>query len=97
MDGSHAFAVFVSNIVDRCLDVLGRGSQRHEDRVGPLRVVFTDQPVVSTGQLAKLPVSFLEHFEDGLIEVVASGDDAVHVVFLVLHRTDQCRVFQIDH
>ena len=52
---------------------------------------------MTTRQLAELLVGVVEETEDRLIEIVAPGDDAVHVVLLVLHRTEEHRILQVDH
>ena len=56
-----------------------------------------DETVVAAGQLAELLVRLLEELQNRLGEVVAAGDDALHVVLLVLHRAEQHRVRQVDH
>jgi hypothetical protein len=42
-------------------------------------------------------VRLLEELENRLGEIVAPRDDALHVVFLVLHRTQEHRILQVDH
>ena len=56
-----------------------------------------DQPVAAAGQLAKILVRVFEELQNRLGEVVAPRHDALHVVFLVLHRPQQNRIGQVHH
>jgi hypothetical protein len=56
-----------------------------------------NQAVNATGQFAVVRVGGFEEAEDGLVEIVAARHDAVHVMFLVLHRAEQQRVLQVHH
>ena len=58
---------------------------------------MADQAVVAPGQLGEVAIGVLEEIEDRLDEVVPAGDDALHVVLLVLHRAQQNRIGQVDH
>src|SRR2546426_12370732 len=62
-----------------------------------MRLVLRDQTVVAARQLAELFVSLLEELENRLGEVVPAGDDALHVMLLVLNRTEEHGVREIDH
>ena len=55
------------------------------------------QAVAAAGQLRELLAALLDEAKDRLVEIVAPGHHAVHVVLLVLHRANQHRVFQIHH
>ena len=55
------------------------------------------QAVAAAGQLRELLAALLDEAKDRLVEIVAPGHHAVHVVLLVLHRAKQHRVFQIHH
>ena len=56
-----------------------------------------DQAVDAAGEPAEFGVGVLEEFEDRLVEIVAAGDHAVHVVLLVLDRAEQDGIFQVHH
>ena len=47
--------------------------------------------------MSELRIRLGEHGEDMLVEVIATGDHAVHVMFLILHRSEQHRIHQVDH
>ena len=87
----------LAQVVDRGFDVFRGGAERHEDRVGILGLVLADEAVVPARQLAEILPGRLEEVEDRLDEVVAPGDDALHVVLLVLHGTEKHGIGQIDH
>jgi hypothetical protein len=70
---------------------------RNEDRISVLGLVFLNEPVVASGEPAELGHGLPDHAEDGFVEIVPAGDDAVHVVLLVLHGPEQDRVLQIHH
>ena len=55
------------------------------------------QAVVAAGELAEVFVGVFEELQDRLGEVVAAGDDAVHVVFLVLHGAEQDGIGEVHH
>ena len=50
-----------------------------------------------SGEFTELGICVSKEAENRLVEVVAACDDAVHVVLLVLYRTEQHRVLEIDH
>ena len=52
---------------------------------------------MTSGEPAELGVGVLKKFQDGLVEIIAACDHAVHVVFLVLDRAEQERIFQVHH
>ena len=58
---------------------------------------FDDEAVVAAGELAEVLVGVFKELENRLGKVVAARHDALHVVFLVLHRTKQDRVGQVHH
>ena len=94
---AHLRIAPLAQVVHRRLDVLGGRSERHEHRLGILGSVLTDQAVKAAGQVAEIVIRVSEEVEDGLGEVVAARDHALHVVLLVLDRTQEHRVGKIDH
>ena len=56
-----------------------------------------DQAVVAAGQLAEVFIGVFKELQNRLGEVVASRDDAVHVVFLVLHGAKEDGVGEVHH
>ena len=52
---------------------------------------------MAAGQLAEILVGVFKELQNRLGEVVAARDDALHVVFLVLHRAKQDGVGQVHH
>ncbi len=86
-----------AQVVDRSLDVFRGRAEGDEDGVGVVGLVFGDEPVVAAGELAEILVSVFKELEDRLGEVVAARHDALHVVFLVLHRAKQDRVGEVHH
>ena len=91
MDGADLDAARFAQVVDRGFDVFGRGAERDEDRIGVVGLVFGEQAVVAAGELAEVLVGVFEELQNRLGEVVAPRHDALHVVFLVLHRAKQDR------
>ena len=86
-----------AHVVDGRLDVFGRRTQGEKDRVGILGLVLGDQTVVTTGEPAELFVGFFQKLQDRFGEVVAAGDHSLHVVLLILHRTKEHWIGQINH
>ena len=97
VDRPHLRATCLPQVVDDRFAVLGGGAERHENRVGIVRLILRDQIVVAASQAAEFLVSLLEELQDRLDEVVAPGDHALHVVFLILHRPEEHRIRQVDH
>ncbi len=97
VDRAHLDAPALAHVVDRRFDVLGRRSERHEHRVRIVGLVLGNQAVVAAGQLGEVAIRILEEIENRLDEVVPPGDDALHVVLLVLNRPEQNRIRQVDH
>ena len=97
VDRAHLHAPLLAHVVDRGFDVFRRRSQRHEHRVGIVGLVLAHQTVVAARELAELPVRVLEELQDRLDKVVPPGDDALHVVLLVLDRAKEHGVRQVDH
>ena len=96
MEPTLAFAR-LAQVVDRGLDVFRGRAERDEDRVGIVGLVFGDQAVVAAGELAEVLVRSFEELQNRLGKVVAPRHDALHVVFLVLHRPEQDGVGQVHH
>ena len=90
-------AARLAQVIDRRFDVFRGRSQRDEHRVGVLGLVLADQAVVAARQPAEVLPGRFEEMENRLDEVVAAGDDALHVVLLVLHRTEKHGIGQVDH
>ena len=97
MDRSDRRARSRPQIVDAGFDVLRRRSERDKHGVRVLGLVLGDEAVVAAGQLAEVLVGVFEEFENRLGEVVAAGDDALHVVLLVLHGTEEHGIGEVDH
>ena len=87
----------LAHVVHGGFDIFGSRAQRDKDGLGIVALVLREQPVVAAGQIAELLVCSFEHFEDWLDEVIAPSHDALHVVFLILHRAEQQRIGEIDH
>ncbi len=87
----------VAQVVDCGLDVLRGRAERDEDGVGVVGLVLGDEAVAAAGELAKVLVGFFKELENRLGKVVAPRDDALHVVFLVLHRAEQDGVGEVHH
>ena len=88
MDRSHFGIALITQIVAGGLDVLRRASKRDEHRVGVAGLVLVQQPVTAAGELRELLAALLDEAKDRLVEIVAPGHHAVHVVLLVLHRAN---------
>jgi hypothetical protein len=58
---------------------------------------FGDEAVVAAGELAEVLVGGFEELQNRLGEVVAAGDDALHVVFLVLDGAEEDGVGEVHH
>jgi len=86
-----------AQVVDPGFDVLGGRSERDEHRVGVGGLVLGDEAVGAARQLRERFVRLDERLEDRLGEMIAPRDDALHVVLLVLHGTEEHRVGEIDH
>ena len=97
VDGADLDTLGFAEVVDGGFDVFSGGAERDEDSVGVVTLVLRDEAVVVAGELAEVLVSFFEELQDRFGEVVAARDDAVHVVFLILHRTEEDGVRQIHH
>src|SRR5688572_31390088 len=52
---------------------------------------------MATGELAEFGVGLFEHREDELVEIVPAGDDAVHVMLLILHGSEENWIPEIHH
>ena len=97
VDGADVDAARLAEVVDGGFDVLGGRSERDEDGVGVVGLVLGDQAVVAAGELAEVLVSGFKELENRLGEVVAAGDNALHVVFLVLDRAEEDGVGEVHH
>ena len=97
VNGSYLGVALFAEIVAGGLDILGGATERHKHRVGVFRFVLVDQAVAAAGELRELLAALLDKAEDRLVEIISPGHHAVHVVFLVLHRAKQDRVFQVHH
>ncbi len=86
-----------AQIVDRRLDILRGRAERDEHGVRVLGLVLADQAIGATGQFREVPVGGLEERENRLDEVVPAGRDTQHVVFLILDRSHENGVGQVDH
>ena len=88
VDRSHLGIALIAQIVAGGLDVLRRAAKRDEHRVGVVGLVLVQQPVTAAGELRELLAALLDEAKDRLVEIVAPGHHAVHVVLLVLHRAN---------
>ena len=52
---------------------------------------------MAAGQIAEVLVCGFEEVKDRLGKVIATGDDSLHVVFLILHRAEQDGIGEIHH
>ena len=97
MDGADLDAAGFAQVVDGGFDVFSGGAEGDEDGVGVVGLVLADEAVMAAGEFAEVLVGVFEEFENRLGEVVAPGDDALHVVFLVLHRAEEDGVGEVHH
>ena len=97
VDRSHLGIALITQIVAGGLDVFRRAAKRDEHRVGVAGLVLVQQPVSPAGELGEFLAALLDEAQDRLVEIVASGHHAVHVVLLVLHRPEQDRILQVHH
>ena len=97
VDGANLRTSALAKIIHRGFDVLRRRTQRHEDRVRVGGLIGAQHAVIAAGQLSEIRVGLFEELRDRFGEVVAARGDALHVVFLVLHRPEQHGVGEIDH
>ena len=96
MDGADLCTAGFAEVIHGGLDVFGGRAERDKRNIGVVVAVFGDGTVVASGEIAEIVPCGLEHSEDGLGEVVAASDDAIHVVLLILDRSDQGRVGEIN-
>jgi hypothetical protein len=87
----------LAQIIAAGLDIVRRATEGNENRFRVGRLVFGDQAVTAAGQAPEFLVGVLEELEDRLVEIVAAGHDAVHVMLLVLHRAEQDGILQVHH
>ena len=92
MDRAYLRIALLAQVIAGRFDVFRRAAKRHEDRVGVFCFILGDELVTAPGQLAKFFVNLFEELENRLVEIVAAGDHAVHVVFLVLDGAEQDRI-----
>ena len=97
MDGAHLSITLLTQVIAGSLNVFGRTTERHKHRVCILGLVFLYQPVSPTGELGKFLITLLKDTEDGLIEIIPAGHHTIHVVFLILHRTQKHWILQVHH
>ena len=97
VDGADAGAACLAQVIDGRLNVFRSRAEGDEHGIGVVGLVLGQQAVLAPGKLAEVLVGGFEHFEDGLDEVVAAGDDALHVMFLVLDGAEKQWVVQVDH
>ena len=88
VDGTDFGAAGFAEVVHGGLDIFGGGAQGNERHVGVIVAVFRDRSVVATGEFAEVVPGVLQHAEDGLGEIVPAGDNAVHIVLLILDGAD---------
>ena len=97
VDGADGNAAGLAQVVDGGFDVLGSRAERDEDGVGVVGLVLGQEAVVAAGEIAEVLVGVFQELKNRLGEVVAPGDDALHVVLLILHRAKQDGVGQVHH
>ncbi len=97
VDGTDFDAARLAQVIDRGFNVLCRGSERDKDSVGVVALVLRDQAVAAASELAEVFIGIFKELQDRLGEVVSARDNAVHVVFLVLHGTKEDGVGEVHH
>ena len=90
-------AASLAQVVDRGFDIFCSGAEGDEDGVGVVGFVLADEAVVAAGELAEVLVGGLEEFENGLGEIISARDDALHVVFLILHGAKEDGIGEVHH
>ena len=97
VDGADFGVPLIAQIIAGFLDVFRGTTERDKHGVGVIAFILVDEAVVATGQFAEFLVGVFEKTENRFIEIIAPRHHAVHVVFLVLHRAEKQRIFQIHH
>jgi hypothetical protein len=97
VDGADAGVARLAQVIDSGLDVFSGRAEGDEDCFGVVRFVFADEAVAAAGQFGKFFIGVFEELENRLGEVVAPRHDAIHVVFLILHRAKQDGIGQVHH
>src|SRR5438105_2131950 len=92
-----AIFALAAQIIAAGLDVLRRTTERDKDGVGILGLVFGDEMIIAAREVAKFFISLFEKLENRLVEIVAAGHHAVHVMLLVLDRAQQDGILEIHH
>ena len=97
VDGADLGVALFAEVVAGGLDVVGGAAEGDEDGVGVGGFVVREEAVGAAGEAGELGVGRGEHRKDGLVEIIPAGDDAVHVVFLVLDGPEEDRVLEVHH
>ena len=97
VNGADFGIALFAQIIAGTLHIFRRATERHKYSVRILCAIFRNEPVTPAGELGKLLVALLKHAEDGLAEIIAACNAAVHMMLLILHRPEQDGIFQIHH
>ncbi len=97
MNRSHLGIALFAQVIAGSLHVFSRTTERHKHGVRIFGAVFLNQAVAAASELGKLLIALLQRTENMLIEIVPARYGSVHMMLLILHRTEQYRVFQVHH
>lgn len=97
VNGADRGEALFAEVIDGGFDVFGSAAERDENRFGVGGFVFTEEGVTAAGEVTEFLVGLFEETEDRFVEIVAAGDDAVHVMLLVLDGAEEDGVFEVHH
>ena len=97
MDDSHLNVTSITQVIDDRFNVLSSGAHHYEYGIRLFTVVFGDKSVMPSGQPAVFFIGLFQERQDVFGKIVAPSRYAVHVVFLILHRTQHHGMLQVDH
>src|SRR5262249_39649991 len=87
----------IAQIIASGFDVVRGAAERDEHGIGIVGLVFVNQTVITSSQVAKLFISLFKNRKNVLVEIIAARHHTVHVMLLILHGAQQNRVLQVHH
>jgi hypothetical protein len=97
MNDANFYASRFPQIIDDGLNILSRRSHDHKDGIRLFTIMFGDQSVVASGELAIFFTGLLVKGQNIFGKIIPAGRHAVHIMFLILNRTQHHRMFKVDH